>query len=139
MTLKLPKSQQSKFMKNILFEEKVVAVYFDGVYGNGTVPLTDGNMPLQIIGLNHPKGKVLVAHSHSPKTRQTESLVECLVVFSGKVRATIYSSKTKVTEIDLIAGQALMIVDGGVGYEILEDATMMEFKNGPFLEDKIIF
>ena|SRR6185436_15189141 len=125
-------------MRSITKDGTLVAVHYDGTFADGTKPLTTEDLALQIIGLKHPKGKVLVAHSHEPKQRTTQGLVECLMVFSGKVRATIYYQAKSIETVELTAGQGLMIVSGGVGYEILEDATMMEFKNGPFLEDKII-
>ena len=34
--------------------------------------------------------------------------------------------------------QGLLILDAAVGLEALEDVEMLEFKNGPFFEDKIL-
>lgn len=125
-------------MRVITYNQKKVAFFFEGIFEEGTKPQTEESLPLQVIALKHPKGKVLVAHKHEPKNRTTNHLMECLVVFSGKVMATLYYENQQIENIEIGPGQGLMIVDGGVGYEILEDATMMEFKNGPFLEDKII-
>ncbi|MFA6407408.1 MAG: hypothetical protein WCV80_01740 [Candidatus Paceibacterota bacterium] len=127
-------------MKMIKSGELLVAMVFDGVFEDGTRPLTDEQLALQVIALKHPKGKKLVSHSHSPKERTTKTLVEALIVFSGRVAITAYTREGSFVEkIELGKGQGILIVDGGIGIEILEDAEMMEFKNGPFIEDKIVF
>ena len=90
------------------------------------------------INLKHPKGKVLVTHRHQPMSRTTESLMEMLMVITGRARVTIYDQQTPIEAVELSAGQGVMLVDGGIGIEVLEDAQMLEFKNGPFLEDKIV-
>lgn len=125
-------------MRKIIKDGQLVALAFDGSFEPGTQPMTDPNLALQVIALKHPKGKTLVPHSHTPNPRSTERLIECLIVFSGRVRASVYHKNQLLEKIELTTGHGLMIIDGGVGYEILENATMMEFKNGPFLDDKLI-
>lgn len=116
----------------------MLAVVFDGTFEEGTKPLTDERWAVQVVGLKHPKGKKLVAHAHEPKVRTTERLMEALMVFSGLVRVTVYRDGVPFENIDLSARQGILLVDAGIGIEVLEDAEMMEFKNGPFVEDKVV-
>ncbi|MBN2585365.1 hypothetical protein JXA59_01815 [Patescibacteria group bacterium] len=125
-------------MRNIKNGDRIIAWVFEGKFKEGTEPLTDENWALQVIGLKHPKGKVLVAHRHQPMPRTTERLMEMLMIITGRVRVTIYDQQTPLEVIELTAGQGVMLVDGGIGIEVIEDAQMLEFKNGPFLEDKIV-
>ncbi|MFH1088348.1 MAG: hypothetical protein V1719_00725 [Patescibacteria group bacterium] len=125
-------------MKIIKKDDKIVALVFDGKFEEGTKPLTDERWPLQVISLKHPKGKVLAAHCHRDTQRVTESLMEMLLVLTGRARITIYYHQMPLETVELSASQGVMIVDGGIGIDVLEDAGMMEFKNGPFIEDKII-
>lgn len=125
-------------MREIKKNNILVALILNGSLGEGTKPLTDEHLALQIIALNHPRGKVLPPHSHKPRQRTTESLMEALMVFSGRVKVDIYYQREIIESVDLARGQGVMIVNGGIGIEVLEDAEMMEFKNGPFLEDKIL-
>ena len=123
-------------MRAIKKNEKIIALVFDTELEEGTHPLTDEKFALQIVALKHPAGKILPAHYHKPADRHTKQLVEGLFVISGKVRVSVYHQKEQVESVDLSAGQGVMIVDGGMGIEVLEDAQMYEFKNGPFIEDK---
>ncbi len=125
-------------MRIIKKEEKIIAIVFDGTFEDGTKPLTPEAWPLQVIALNHPAGKKLVAHSHCPTTRTTENLMEALMVFSGVVNVSVYSQNELIEVVTVRTGQGVMIVDGGIGIEVIEDAKMMEFKNGPFVEDKVL-
>ena len=125
--------------RNIVQDNKVIAVVLDGELSDGTKPLTDDNWALQIVGLKHPKDKVLVAHAHKPTERITQSLMEALVVFSGLVEATIYYGGKVVDTVQLKGGQTLLLVEAGIGIRVLKDAQMLEFKNGPFIEDKIVY
>ncbi|OGB85225.1 hypothetical protein A2994_00010 [candidate division Kazan bacterium RIFCSPLOWO2_01_FULL_48_13] len=125
-------------MRIIKSGDRTIAWVFDGQFEEGTKPLTDEKWALQVINLKHPKGKVLVTHRHQPMSRTTESLMEMLMVITGRARVTIYDQQTPIEAVELSAGQGVMLVDGGIGIEVLEDAQMLEFKNGPFLEDKIV-
>ncbi|MFH0806302.1 MAG: hypothetical protein V1885_01080 [Candidatus Brennerbacteria bacterium] len=126
-------------MREIKEHGAVVAVVLDGTFEEGTRPLTEGPLALQIIALKHPKGKKLVAHAHRPTERTTQTLVEALMVFSGLVEVTVYNrAGAPLEKVKLSGGQGVLIVDGGIGIEVVEDAEMMEFKNGPFVEDKIV-
>lgn len=124
-----------RFIKN---GEKIIAAIFDGKFEEGTKPLTEEQLPLQVIALKHPKGKKLIAHAHRPVERKTSRLVEMLFVLSGAVEITLYDGQEIVEKIRLNPHSGALLIDGGIGIEILKDAEMLEFKNGPFVEDKIV-
>ena len=105
----------------------------------GSVPITDTNEFVQVVTLKHSKGSYLKAHMHKPKVRQTKKLQECMIVKKGKVRLDLYSEGKKLFKhIFLTAGQAFILLNGGIGVKIIKDAEIIEVKNGPFRKDKIL-
>ena len=125
-------------MRKIIRNNKLIAVVIDSFLEEGTKPLTEESLPLQIIALKHPRGKKLVPHSHSPLERITSSLSECLLVMEGKIKVDLYDKKEIIETIFLSSGEGILLINAGIGIEIIENAKMLEFKNGPFLEDKIV-
>jgi hypothetical protein len=47
------------------------------------------------------------------------------------------ASDKKVKHIFLKRGEAYIVMDGGIGVFFNKDSEVMEFKNGPFVEDKV--
>lgn len=107
-------------------------------FSKGSVPHTEPQEPLGLLTLGHPKGSYLKAHIHRPKKRITnQRLQECFVVKKGKVRVDLYGPDKKFFKyLYLKQGQALLTVNGGHGFHILEDCEIFEVKNGPYIEDK---
>ncbi|OGN01559.1 MAG: hypothetical protein A3G51_02785 [Candidatus Yanofskybacteria bacterium RIFCSPLOWO2_12_FULL_43_11b] len=125
-------------MSDILYKNKLVAIFLNRLPG-GSIPQTEGKEPLQLVTLKHPKGKYLVAHAHKPTKRQTEKMQECLIVKKGKIKADLYGPDKKMfKKVIMKTGDLLLVLNGGIGIHILEDAEILELKNGPFVEDKIL-
>jgi hypothetical protein len=105
----------------------------------GSNPITDGKEAVQIVTLKHPKGKYLAAHKHEHRVRTTQSLQECLFVKKGKIRLDLYTPKdTCFKRVTLTEGDAFLLISGGVGIHIIENSELIEVKNGPFVEDKVL-
>ena len=105
----------------------------------GSKPITDPQEFVQVVTLKHSKGKYLQAHMHTPKQRRTAKLQECMIVVKGKVKLDLYSQGKKlVKQIYLNVGQGYLSLNGGIGIHILKNAEIIEVKNGPFIEDKIL-
>lgn len=80
-------------------------------------------------------GKELKAHIHNEVKREVLWTQEVLFVRTGKLRANIFdTSETKVAELEINAGDVIILLLGGHGYEILEEGTqVLEIKNGPYV------
>ena len=126
---------------DIKYKNKLVAIFM-GRFPKGSIPQTNGQEPLQLVTLKHPKGKYLLAHAHQPTPRKTTKMQECIIVKKGKIKVDLYGADNKVfklfKKVTMKAGDLLILLDGGYGIHILEDAEMIELKNGPFLEDKVL-
>lgn len=80
-------------------------------------------------------GKELKAHIHNEVKREVFWTQEVLFVRSGKLRADIYdTSEIKVGELEVNAGDVIILLRGGHGYAILDEGTqVLEIKNGPYV------
>ncbi len=123
-------------MRTIKKDENIIALVFDGDYEEGTHGITDPHLALQVISLKHPRGKVWPLHVHEPKRRVTDNLLEVFFVVSGKVKFQIFLDKKLFEEVSLIDGQGIMLLEGAPRIEAEDDVVALEFKNGPFIEDK---
>jgi len=125
-------------MEKIFYKNKLIG-WRARILPAGSTPLTDGKEPLQVVALRHKKGSYLKAHTHRPLKRITSCLQECLVVKNGRVKLDLYGPDKKLFKfIYLSAGDFFVLMRGGIGIHILKDAEMIEIKNGPFKEDKIL-
>ncbi|MDI4631608.1 hypothetical protein J7U46_00960 [Pelomonas sp. V22] len=83
----------------------------------------------------YDQGKQLLAHSHNEVTRAVLWTQEVLYIRQGRVKAEVFDTNDqKVAELEAGAGDILVLLRGGHGYEILEDGTqVLEIKNGPYV------
>lgn len=81
------------------------------------------------------EGKELKAHIHNEVKREVLWTQEVLFVRKGKIRANIFdTAENKVTQIEVCAGDVIILLRGGHGYDIIEDGTqVLEIKNGPYV------
>ena len=120
------------------FNKKLIGIKFSSI-ADGSLPLTSEDQPLQIVSLKHKKGEYLKAHTHIPKVRKTQHLQECLFVKKGKIKIDLYTANKRfIQALFLKQGELFLVVDGGIGIHTIEDSEIFEFKNGPFLEDKVL-
>lgn len=128
-------------MQEIWYKEILVGIKISTIK-KGSIPVTKGKEPLQMVTLKHPKGSYLKAHAHVPKRRVTSKMQECLIVKKGAVKIDLYAPLGKKFEkfktVSLIQGQIFILMNGGFGIHIMKDAELIEVKNGPFIEDKIL-
>ncbi len=94
---------------------------------------------IQVGTWGYEAGKELKAHIHNNVAREIVLTQEVIYVKKGKIKSIIYDrSEKRVAEITLVAGDIIVLLNGGHGYEIIEDATeVLEVKNGPYLGAEI--
>lgn len=87
---------------------------------------------------NYDQGKQLKRHIHKRAPRVFDWTQEVLFVIQGKIKAQIYSrGGTLIKDLVVRKDDILILIDGGHGYEVLEDSTLvLEVKNGPYLGAK---
>lgn len=103
---------------------------------------TPGDFSQQLGYMNRPKGYVIDPHVHNLVERKVTLTQEVLYIKSGKVKVDFYNDDQAYLESRVIeTGDVILLAHGGHGFEILEEAEIIEIKQGPYAgdEDKIKF
>lgn len=88
------------------------------------------------VGIHHrKKNETIAAHFHLPFAQLTNFPVqEFFHVLSGRVKIDLYddhANDAKVSEVIVNAGDSI-ILNAGHGFTFLDDAKMVELKQGPY-------
>ena len=95
--------------------------------------VTDDESVHQLGVLKWPQGHLIDAHVHNPMARTIDSTQEVLFIRSGRVRVDLYGyDQMYRSSLELGAGDVIFLASGGHGFEILEDADIVEVKQGPY-------
>jgi mannose-6-phosphate isomerase-like protein (cupin superfamily) len=103
---------------------------------------TPNELSQQLAYMHHPVGKIIQAHVHNPAPREVQYTQEVLFIKRGKLRVDFYTDQQDYLESRLLeAGDVILLVKGGHGFEVLEELEMIEVKQGPYVgeQDKTRF
>ncbi len=88
----------------------------------------------QLAYIKHPAGKSIQPHVHNPVPREVYYTQEVLLIKKGKLRVDFYSEQQEYLESRLlVAGDVVLLIAGGHGFEIIEEVEMIEVKQGPYV------
>ncbi len=91
----------------------------------------------QVASMTHPEGKKIDPHVHNFLSRQVFYTQEVLVVRRGRLKVNLYSSdKKSLGNRILEAGDVILLCGGGHSLEMLEETSIIEVKQGPYLGDE---
>ena len=96
----------------------------------------------QLAYMNRPAGHVIKPHVHNPVKRDVVWTQEVLFVRNGRLRVDFFTDGRHYLESTILsAGDVIMLVAGGHGFEMLEPTEMIEVKQGPYCggQDKTLF
>jgi mannose-6-phosphate isomerase-like protein (cupin superfamily) len=98
---------------------------------------TPNDLSQQLAYMRHPVGKQIQPHIHNPVPREVIYTQEVLFIRQGKMRVDFYDSQQVYLESRVIeAGDVILLVTGGHGFEVLEEIEMIEVKQGPYVGDQ---
>jgi mannose-6-phosphate isomerase-like protein (cupin superfamily) len=98
---------------------------------------TPNDLSQQLAYMHHPTGKVIPPHVHNPVPRQVVYTQEVLFIKAGKLRVDFYNDAQEYLESRILeAGDTILLVTGGHGFEVLEEVEMIEVKQGPYVGDQ---
>lgn len=106
--------------------------------------LTDQQNPLQLGVSQYATGERIAAHVHLRTEITAPSGNEFILVKSGRLRVNLFDGATreKLAVEELGAGDMILLVSGGHGFEVLEACQIVEVKQGPYLskeKDKVVW
>jgi hypothetical protein len=124
-------------IENIKYKDQLLAVIIRTNYTKqGIEFFTPGDFSQQLGYMNRPKGYVIKPHVHNLVERSVTLTQEVLFIKSGKVRVDFYNDEREYLESrELQQGDVILLASGGHGFEMIEQAEMIEVKQGPYCGD----
>lgn len=108
----------------------------------GITFFTAPDLSQQLAYMHHPAGKRIDPHLHRSVVRSVSYTQETLILKRGKLRVDFFDDrKIYLLSRTLEAGDVILLICGGHGFEVLEELEMIEVKQGPYAgdQDKVIF
>lgn len=98
--------------------------------------ITPNEYSQQLAYMHHPTGKTIDAHVHNLVHRNVVMTQEVLFIKKGILRVDFYDEYEDYLESrDLHAGDIILLVSGGHGFQVLDEVEMIEVKQGPYAGD----
>jgi mannose-6-phosphate isomerase-like protein (cupin superfamily) len=124
----------SQAIETIKHDEDILGLLLRSSYSSSGINFfTPDEFSQQLAYMNRPAGYVIQPHVHNPVKREVHYTNEVLFIRSGRVRVDFYDEDKNYLESRiLMAGDVLLLVHGGHGFEMLEDSEIIEVKQGPY-------
>ena len=124
-------------IQKIVYQETTIAIIIRSNFrSSGIQFFTPDEFSQQLAYMKHPSGYHIPPHVHNKVIRDVQSTQEVLFVKSGKLRVDFYTEdQTYLESSTLNTGDVILLASGGHGFEILEEAEIIEVKQGPYSGD----
>jgi mannose-6-phosphate isomerase-like protein (cupin superfamily) len=129
--------------EEIIIDGRLCAILLRADYDEGGLQFfTSNELSQQLASMSYKPGKIIPAHTHQAVRREVLYTQEALFVRKGKLRVDFYSADHKYHRSRILgAGDVILLIAGGHGFEVLEELNMVEVKQGPYAGDgdKLVF
>lgn len=121
-------------VEEIKKKNKLIAMIIRNDYEcDGVDFITPNEYSQQVAYMHHPTGKTIDAHVHNMVHRNVVLTQEVLFIKKGILRVDFYDEYEDYLESrDLQAGDIILLVSGGHGFQVLDEVEMVEVKQGPY-------
>ncbi|NQU35367.1 MAG: hypothetical protein HQ521_19245 [Bacteroidetes bacterium] len=125
-------------VEKIIYSNKLLSIIIESSFKEkGITFFTPDDFSQQLAYMNHPTGKVIQPHIHNPIPREVQYTQEVLFIKKGKLRVDFYNDEKEYLESRILeTGDIILLIQGGHGFEVLEEVEMYEVKQGPYAGDK---
>jgi mannose-6-phosphate isomerase-like protein (cupin superfamily) len=125
-------------VEHIYHDDRLLAIIVrDEFKKPGITFFTPHDLTQQLAYMHHPSGKIIEPHIHNPVPRAVSYTQETLFIKRGRLRVDFFASPTKyLGSRELRGGDVILLIQGGHGFEVLEDLEMIEVKQGPYAGDR---
>ena len=122
------------FVEHIIHHQTLALIIRHHDMTPGIEFFTPDDNALQVGQHHYFPGKVIKPHKHCPvKVERCESFQEVLYIEEGKVKILFYSDDDVLLEEKILhKGDMALLMEGGHGFEFLEETKMIEIKQGPY-------
>jgi hypothetical protein len=121
--------------EQIIHEQQLWAIILrGGAVDPGVHFVTSSDNALQVGKQWRCKGTRIAPHAHcAVEKTQNSFLQEVLYIERGRLKIIFFTPEGEgLEERVLEAGDTILLIQGGHGFEVLEDVQMMEVKMGPY-------
>ncbi|MFV2081583.1 MAG: hypothetical protein ACC669_06930 [bacterium] len=130
-------------VERIKHKDQLLAIIVSARFSKpGVHFFTEDHLSQQLAFMRHKEGKVINPHIHNPVPRDVKYTQEVLFIRRGILKVNFYSNEKEYIENRVLeAGDTVLLVSGGHGFEVIEEVEMIEVKQGPYTgdEDKVHF
>jgi hypothetical protein len=128
---------ESPIIERIECEGTALAIILrSGLREPGIQFFTPPDLSQQLACMRHPAGHLIAPHVHNPVPRSVQFTQEALFLRRGRLRVDFYSEAGTYLESRVLeAGDVILLIRGGHGFEVLEEIEMVEVKQGPYAGD----
>ena len=130
----LQTNAEGDHFETILDNQVVLAIILRAsFFREGIHFFTPNDFSQQLGYMNRPAGYVIPPHVHNPVSRQVQFTKEVLYIKSGRVRIDFYSDDQQYLHSKVLnQGDVILLSFGGHGFEMLDNAEIIEVKQGPY-------
>jgi len=128
----------SQSIQTIEHDGYVLAIILPAKFeADGIHFFTPDDFSQQLAYMRRPSGYVVQPHVHNPVKREVEYTKEVLFIRSGTLRMDLYDDQQNYLQSRMLAaGDVVLLVRGGHGFEMMEECEIIEVKQGPYAGDK---
>ncbi|MDJ0795481.1 MAG: hypothetical protein QNJ51_01390 [Calothrix sp. MO_167.B12] len=125
-------------IEEITYHNQLLAIIVSHHFNKtGIQFFTPDELSQQLAYMHHPRGKIIQPHVHNPVLREVIYTQEVLFIKTGKLRVDFYCDQQQYLESRILeAGDTILLITGGHGFEVLEEVEMIEVKQGPYVGDQ---
>lgn len=118
-------------------DQRLAIIISDRFKKAGAHFFTPHDLSQQLAFMNYPVGKLIKPHVHNHIARKIQFTQEVIILKKGKLRVDFYTDQQQFLESRVLgAGDVIMLIMGGHGFEVLEEVEMIEVKQGPYLGER---
>ncbi|MGF1481779.1 MAG: hypothetical protein ACFB4I_20240 [Cyanophyceae cyanobacterium] len=125
-------------IQEISYQDQLLAIILPSNFNEpGIHFFTPDSFSQQLGYMRHPKGRTIMPHIHNRVRREVFYTQEVLVLKKGKLRVNFYNDHQQYLESKTLrAGDVILLIAGGHGFEVLEEVEMIEVKQGPYVGNR---
>lgn len=115
--------EAKELVQQIIYEDRVLALIISSDFSKpGIHFFTPNSFSQQLAYMKHPTGKTIQPHVHNPVRREVFYTQEVLLIKKGKLRVDFYTQEQQYLESRVLeAGDIILLIEGGHGFEVLEE------------------
>jgi hypothetical protein len=96
---------------------------------------SENNDFLQVGQIYYPENHIIIPHEHLEVQNNISVINEVLILIEGKIEVNLYIQKIIKHSLVLNSGDAIVLMNGGHGFKMLEPSKIIEIKQGPYMGD----